>query len=94
MLSCSKSKGFILPKSEANDKVGIPPGLLDALLEIADAEGAGTVLIDTGTAIATESVHERVTKLRRIGLKVVSVSTDEDPFTALIRHFRARGDRR
>lgn len=68
------------------------PGL--GLTEVVDAETGQVRLVDAGTWFAEQSVGARVRQLRRNGARAVAVSTDEDPFMALHRHFQAVGARR
>ncbi|MEN0067533.1 MAG: DUF58 domain-containing protein [Myxococcota bacterium] len=64
------------------------------LTEVVDAETGRRMLVDGASFLARSSVESRVRDLRRCGAKVVPISTDADPFTALMNHFHREGHRR
>ncbi|MBX2798801.1 MAG: DUF58 domain-containing protein [Myxococcales bacterium] len=64
------------------------------LVEVVDAETGAAQLVDGSTVSATVSVEERVQRLRRCGARVVPISTMEDPYSALMKHFQREGARR
>jgi len=64
------------------------------LTEVVDAETGQRMLVDGAAFLARQSVEDRVRTLRRKGAKVVPISTDADPFTALMSHFHREGLRR
>jgi uncharacterized protein (DUF58 family) len=68
------------------------PGL--GLTEVVDAETGAVRLVDAGRWVAEQAADERVRVLQRSGARAVALSTEEDPFTALHRHFQALGARR
>lgn len=67
---------------------------LGGLVEVQDAETGKTRLIDASTWEGVASVEGRVARLRRLGAKVLAISTADDAFAALRRHFHAQGGRR
>jgi uncharacterized protein (DUF58 family) len=64
------------------------------LVEVVDAETGRQVLVDGGAFLARQGVEERLQGLRRAGARALSVSTKDDPFTALLQHFHREGARR
>ena len=64
------------------------------LLEVIDAETGQRQLVDGATLASTVSREQRVQRLRRCGARVVAIGTGDDPFTALMAHFRREGERR
>lgn len=68
------------------------PGL--GLLEVVDAETGRTRWVDGSALEERVPIEERVRSLRRLGARAVAISTKEDPFHALHRHFHRLGSRR
>lgn len=68
------------------------PGL--GLTEVVDAETGKARLVDAGRWTAEQAVAARVGELRRRGARAVALSTNDDPFHILHRHFQAVGARR
>ena len=64
------------------------------LTEVVDAETGRLKLVDAASWVARQGAEARVALLRRNGARAVALSTDEDPFMALHRHFQAVGARR
>lgn len=64
------------------------------LVEVEDAETGARRLVDSGRTWARVSVEQRAADLARLGARVSAVSTAEDPFLRLGRHFRAEERRR
>ena len=58
------------------------------LVELEDAETGKRRLVDSSKLRPFEPLAARVARLRRAGARAESVRTDEDPFLALLRHFR------
>lgn len=63
------------------------------LVEAVDAE-TGRVRVLHGRQVRGASVDERLLRLRRVGAKAVAISTDDDAFQALHRHFQRAAGRR
>ena len=63
------------------------------LVELVDAETGKHWLADGRKLRTNWTVEERLTRLRRAGARAVAVSTEEDPFAALARHFHGAGRR-
>ena len=59
------------------------------LVEVEDAETGRRRLVDAGRLFALRPPEERLERLRRAGARARAVGTDEDPFVALLRHFRS-----
>ncbi len=68
------------------------PGL--GLAEVVDAETGEVRLVDAGRLLAERAAGSRVRTLRRRGARAVALSTTDDPFQVLHRHFQAVGSRR
>ncbi len=64
------------------------------LTEVIDAETGQRRLVDGARFAARTSVEARAQQVRRSGARVVSISTNDDPFTALMGHFHREGARR
>ena len=64
------------------------------LVEVVDSETGQTRLVDAAAWVARQSVEERVARVRRCGARTVALSTEEDPFAVLHRHFQREGARR
>jgi uncharacterized protein (DUF58 family) len=67
------------------------PGL--GLVETVDPETGAHRLLEAGWKTRVP-IEERVQALRRKGARAVALSTEEDPFVGLHRHFQAEGARR
>ncbi|MBN2799482.1 MAG: DUF58 domain-containing protein [Deltaproteobacteria bacterium] len=67
---------------------------LGGLVEVVDAETGRARLVDARTWRGRAPVAARVERLRRLGARTLALSTEEDPFVALQRHFHAQGARR
>lgn len=68
------------------------PGM--GLTEVVDAETGAVHLVDAGRWLARQAVAERLSTLRRSGARAVALSTDDDAFQVLHRHFQSMGARR
>lgn len=64
---------------------------LRGLVEVVDAETGQRVLADARAWGPVRPVEERVSDLRRLGARAVPLSTDEDAFHVLQRHFQSAG---
>lgn len=64
------------------------------LTEVVDAETGRRTLVDSAAFLARRSVDDRAKALRRCGAKVATISTDADPYSALMAHFHREGHRR
>ncbi len=64
------------------------------LLQVQDAESGRRQVIDARASGPVTPVDDRVKALRRAGCRAVALSTDDDPFQVLHRHFQAEGARR
>jgi uncharacterized protein (DUF58 family) len=64
------------------------------LMELVDAETGHTRVVDTASWMARQSLDQRVQQIRRTGARTVSMSTTDDPFVLLHRHFQREGARR
>ena len=62
------------------------PGL--GLIEVEDAETGRRRLVDASAMRAEVDVESRVREIRRTGAHVTAITTAEDPFIHLLRHFR------
>lgn len=60
-------------------------------LALADAEGGGVATLAGGGAGVLGPVDRRVAELRRLGVRASSLSTEDDAFLRLQRHFIAQG---
>ncbi len=58
------------------------------LLEVEDAETGRRRLVDTAVAQAEVALDDRVREIRRTGAHVTPITTADDPFIHLLRHFR------
>ena len=58
------------------------------LLELVDSESGQRVLMDTAGWTASDWLGQREKVLRTSGAFVSTISTDTDPFMALMKHFR------
>ena len=58
------------------------------LLEVEDAETGRRRLVDTAAAQAQVALQDRVREIRRSGAHVTPITTADDPFIHLLRHFR------
>jgi hypothetical protein len=63
------------------------------LVEVVDAE-TGKLRVLHGRAVRGMTVDERMTRLKRCGARAVAISTEDDAFKSLHRHFRRSGGRR
>lgn len=66
------------------------------LLDVVDAETGRRRIVEGRSFAAAAPIEERVQHLRRCGARALALSTADDPFTALFRHFHetaARGTR-
>lgn len=61
------------------------------LTEVFDAETGRTRLVDMARWRRKDDLQERLRSLRRAGARAVTLSTDEDAFTVLQRHFQRAG---
>lgn len=61
------------------------------LTEVFDAETGRTRLVDMARWRRKDDLQERLRALRRAGARAVTLSTDEDAFTVLQRHFQRAG---
>lgn len=68
------------------------PGL--GLVEVVDAETGRTLLVDGATWTGQSAVEGVVRELRRRGARATAMSTQDDPFMVLQRHFQSVGARR
>ncbi|MFT4624461.1 MAG: hypothetical protein ACI8PZ_003120 [Myxococcota bacterium] len=64
------------------------------LIDVVDAETGRRKLVDGARLAGEWAVEERLRNLRRSGARAVAISTQEDPFTALHRHFHREALRR
>jgi uncharacterized protein (DUF58 family) len=58
------------------------------LVEMEDAETGARVLVDSSTLAGLTPVDVRKRNLRKLGVRVSAVGTEEDPYQHLLRHFR------
>ncbi len=66
------------------------------LLDVVDAETGARRVVEAGRFAAAAALDDRVAALRRRGARVLALSTGDDPFAALMKHFHesaARGRR-
>jgi uncharacterized protein (DUF58 family) len=63
------------------------------LLEVVDAE-TGELRVLHGRTARGMTVDERMTRLKRCGARAVAISTEDDAFKAMHRHFARSGGRR
>lgn len=68
-----------------------PPSL--GLVELQDAETGARRLVDLSKLRGQQDPEERVRRLAKLGVRSAAISTNADPFSALVQHF-ARGGRR
>lgn len=68
------------------------PGM--GLTEVVDAETGRVALVDAARWMGERSVDESLRKLRRTGARVTALSTRDDPYLALQKHFQRVGGRR
>jgi uncharacterized protein (DUF58 family) len=68
------------------------PGL--GLLDVVDPETGERRTVDAAAWGARAAAEERVLALRRLGVRATALSTDDDAFSVLHRHFSAEGGRR
>ncbi len=61
------------------------------LVSLRDNETGEVRTVDAGTLVARARMDERLADLRRLGVRASPVSTQDDAFHTLQRHFRARG---
>jgi hypothetical protein len=64
------------------------------LTEVVDPETGRRSLVDAATWASTLAAEERVSELRRRGARALGLSTSDDPYLALQRHFQTSGGRR
>ncbi len=64
------------------------------LIEVVDSETGQTQLVDGRRWAAQRTLDERLQRLRRCGARVLGLSTQDDPYTVLHRHFQRVGARR
>ena len=64
------------------------------LTEVVDAETGERRLVEAARYLARIAPEERAKRLRRSGARSVTISTQEDPYTALMSHFHREGARR
>ncbi|MFT7521456.1 MAG: hypothetical protein ACI9MC_003607 [Kiritimatiellia bacterium] len=64
------------------------------LTEVVDAETGRVQLVDAGRWLAKESTDQRVRTLLSKGARAVALSTEDDPYQVLHRHFQSAGRRR
>ncbi|HHO52194.1 MAG TPA: DUF58 domain-containing protein [Deltaproteobacteria bacterium] len=64
------------------------------LIEVVDAETGQRRLVDGSRLRGRRSPEERAQQIRRSGARVVSISTRDDPFAALMAYFHREGARR
>lgn len=64
------------------------------LIDVYDPETGRTRVVDARKVLAGPTVEERVSVLRRTGARTLALSTEDDPFLALHRHFQRQGGRR
>ncbi len=64
------------------------PGL--GLVELQDAETGARRLVDLSKLKAAHSPAERLKELAKLGVRGAAISTDEDPYAALLHHFSKR----
>ena len=67
---------------------------VSGLVELEDAETGRVRLVDAGRVRPGEPLDARLRRLRRTGAQVRAISTAEDPFHALMLHFRSMELRR
>lgn len=65
------------------------PGV--GLVTLTDAETGATQLVNAGALVARHRLSDRLTDLRRAGVRASAVGTDDDAFNKLLQHFRAAG---
>jgi uncharacterized protein (DUF58 family) len=66
------------------------------LVDVVDAETGARRTVEGSAFVAARALEERVAALRRRGARVLALSTSDDPFSALMKHFHesaARGGR-
>lgn len=68
------------PREAAMPKIG--------LVTLRDAETGQVRTVDAGTVLARAKVEERLTDLRRHGVRASAISTQDDAFLKLVQHFR------
>lgn len=64
------------------------------LVEVVDAETGQATVVDGSAFLAARSLEDRLSRLRRAGARTLAISTREDPFAALLKHFQREGARR
>jgi hypothetical protein len=67
---------------------------LPGLYEVVDAETGRAMLVDGASFAGADPVEARVEGLRRLGARSLAISTADDPFRALQRHFQSQAARR
>jgi uncharacterized protein (DUF58 family) len=76
-----------------HDPLDLPQPSL-GLLDVVDPETGARRVVDAAAWRGRVSSEERVNMLRRLGVRATALSTDEDAFAVLHRHFAAEGARR
>ncbi len=64
------------------------------LLDVVDAETGVRRVVEASSFAAAAAIEERVAALRRRGARVLSLSTADDPFSSLMKHFQEANARR
>ena len=58
------------------------------LVDVEDAETGRRIMVDTAQINPRHTLDERMRSLRRLGVRPSAISTADDPFGHLLRHFR------
>ncbi len=87
---CGRHKVHAVLLHDALDR-GVP-GV--GLLDLVDPETGEHRVVDGDRWAARQAVDDRLLALRRKGARAMALSTDDDAFTVLHRHFQAEGGRR
>ena len=64
------------------------------LIELVDAESGEAFLVEGSHWGAAAAAESRIQALARAGVRAVALSTNDDPYRVLHRHFRRSGTRR
>ncbi len=64
------------------------------LIDVIDPETGARRVVDAAAWVGRTAAEDRVTALRRLGVRASALSTEDDAFAVLHRHFAAEGARR